>query len=58
MKSRQVWKMDSSGLSVHAGKGHQQESADSSALLVEFSQPYGICWRVEHSTSLVRLQDV
>ena len=42
MKSRQVWKMDSSGLSVHAGKG-QQGAADGSALFAEFSQPYGIC---------------
>ena len=42
MKSRQMWKMDSSGLSVHAGKG-QQGAADSSALFAEFSQPYGMC---------------
>ena len=42
MKSRQVWKMDSDGLSVHAGKG-QQGATDGSALLAEFSQPYGIC---------------
>ncbi|KAJ7394699.1 hypothetical protein OS493_000524 [Desmophyllum pertusum] len=41
-KSRQVWKLDSSGLSVHAGKG-QQGAADGSALFAEFSQPYGIC---------------
>ena len=34
--------MDSSGLSVHAGKG-QQGASDGSALFAEFSQPYGIC---------------
>ena len=42
MKSRQVWKMDGDGLSVHADKG-QQGAADGSALFAEFSQPYGIC---------------
>ena len=37
-----MWKIDSSGLLVHAGKGHQG-AADGSALFAEFSQPYGIC---------------
>lgn len=51
MKSRQVWKMDSDGLSVHAGKG-QQGAADGSVLFAEFSQPYGICCegRTQHVT--------
>ena len=42
MKSRQVWKMDGDGLSVHAGKG-QQAAADGSALFAEFSQPNELC---------------
>ena len=37
-----MWKMDSSGLSVHAGKG-QQGAVDGNVLFAEFSQPYGIC---------------
>ena len=41
MKSRQVWKRDAGGLSVHAGKG-QPGSADGSALFAEFSQPCGV----------------
>lgn len=40
--SRQIWKKDSNGLSVHAGKG-QPGTNDGSALLAEFSQPFGIC---------------
>ena len=48
--------MDSSGLSVHAGKG-QQGAADSNALFAEFSQPYGICCegRTQYITGCVKV---